>query len=478
MVKVPNWINGQEVETSDWLSKLNPATEEVLWQVAKSSAKEVHDAVSAAHSAQPSWANTPPVSRGDMLHKIANAMEADKAEIAEIVHLETGKSMKDALGEVDGSVKLARFYAGEGQRFFGRTTTSGTPNRTAQIIRQPIGVAGLIAAANTPIANISWKIFPALICGNAAVFKSSEDTPRTSWIVGRIAKECGLPDGVLNIIQGLGAEAGQALVEDERVGAVSFTGSTAVGIKIGEVCAKRLAKCSLELGGKNPFVVCSDANLDKAVHWALLSAFSNAGQRCASASRIIVEKGIYDDFKNAFVARTKSLQVGTADTDDLGPVINERQLNSMSTSVSDAVDQGAKLLAGGQRDRNLGFFMQPTVLEGVDIQAEISKRELFGPIAILYKAENYTHALELANSSDYGLTACIHTQNINQAWHFVHNVRAGVASINAATFGSEPHMPFGGVGLSGNGSREPGPEAMDFYTNLKNILVQMEPGLL
>ena len=473
--QIPNWINGREVLPAENFDKISPATEDVLWSVARSSASEVDAAISAASEAQAAWAKTTPVRRGEILHAIAGNMEAAKKEIAELVHLETGKSRKDALGETGGAIALARFYAGEGQRLFGRTTTSGTPNRSAMIFRQPVGVAGLIAAANTPIANIAWKIFPALISGNAAVFKSSEDTPATSWIIGRIAQESGLPDGVLNIIQGLGAEAGPPLVQDARVGVISFTGSTAVGRWIGEECAKRLAKCSLELGGKNPFVVCDDADLDEAVKWAALSAFSNAGQRCAAASRIIVMDAVYDEFKSRFTANALNQKVGIDDSDDFGPVINRRQIDQMVNAVSKARQDGAALLAGGERIGEKGFFMSATVLENIDPDADFSCRELFGPVCGLYRVKTYEDALALANRSDYGLTACIHTKNLDRAWHFVQNAQAGVASINGATYGSEPHMPFGGLKQSGNGTREPGPEALDIYCNLKNVLLQMNP---
>lgn len=471
MVRIPNWIAGQAGDAEGgWLTKINPMTEQVLSEFAASGPVEVDAAVQAAAAAQPGWASQTPVARGDLLYAIAGAMEARKPEIAAMVHQETGKSMKDALGETDGSIKLARFFAGEGQRMFGRTTTSGVAGRTAQIIRQPVGVAGLIAAANTPIANVSWKVFPALICGNGVVFKASEDAPGTAHLLAQIASEAGLPAGVFNVVQGLGTSAGQPLAEHPGVGVVSFTGSTRVGRILGEVCARRLVRCSLELGGKNPFVVLNDALLEKAVNWALLSAFSNAGQRCASASRIIVEEGIYDRFREAFVAGAKAQKIGSQDSDDFGPVINERQLQNMLEVVARA---GGEVLCGGGRAPLPGWHMEATVLEGIGPEAEISQQELFGPIAVLYRARDYDHALELANSTAFGLTACIHTQNVGRAWHFVHHVRAGVAAINAATYGSEPHMPFGGLGLSGNGTREPGPEALDIYSNLKNILVQM-----
>ncbi len=288
--QVPNWIGGREVpaESGEWFEKLNPHNGQCLCQVARSRAADVAAAVAAAQAAQPTWAETPPVQRGLILHKIVVALQAQQAEMARVVHLETGKSLKDAAGETGGAIQLGLFYASEGQRLYGRTTTSGAANKYAMTIRQPIGVAGLIIAANTPIANVAWKVFPALICGNAAILKSAEDTPATAWLFGKIAHEAGLPAGLLNIIQGYGEEAGGPLVEHPGVGVISFTGSTAVGKLIAVSAGKRLAKVSLELGGKNPFVVCDDADLNNAAQWALLSAFSNAGQSFASGSRLIV----------------------------------------------------------------------------------------------------------------------------------------------------------------------------------------------
>jgi alpha-ketoglutaric semialdehyde dehydrogenase len=475
VVRIPNLIDGVESGASaGWIPKVSPVTEEVMSEAARSQSVEVDQAVLSAQAAQKGWASATPVARGDVLFAIAERMAARKEEIARTVHEETGKSMKDALGETDGSIKLARFFAGEGQRLFGRTTTSGVPGRTAHIIRQPVGVAGLIAAANTPIANVSWKVFPALICGNAAVFKASEDAPATAHLLGLIAIEAGLPPGALNIIQGLGAEAGQPLAENPRVGVVSFTGSTKVGQKLGEICSRRLAKCSLELGGKNAFVVLNDARLEQAVHWAVLSAFSNAGQRCASASRIIVEEDIYEEFREKFVARAKAQKAGPTNDDDYGPVIHERAMNSILSSVSQAAEKGATVLAGGVRAKGTGWLIEATIIEGASMEDEVSQKELFGPVAVLYRAQNEAHALELANHTDYGLTACVHTRSLDRAWRFTQQVRAGVVSVNGATYGSEPHMPFGGVGMSGNGTREPGPEALDVYSNLKNILIQTE----
>lgn len=479
--KVPNWIAGEQSEARSLESfeKLSPHSGEVLCRVARSRATDVEAAVAAARNAQRSWADTPAVQRGALLHQVCNAMEASAAEIVSVVAAETGKSPKDALGETQGAIALGRFFAGEGQRLYGRTTTSGVANRHAMTVRQPCGVAGLIIAANTPIANVAWKVFPALICGNGIVLKAAEDTPATAWLFGKIAHEAGLPKGVLNIVQGYGQEAGAPLVESPQVDVLSFTGSTAVGKWIAEVAGKRLAKVSLELGGKNPFVVCDDADLDNAVKWACLSAFSNAGQRCAAASRLIIFNRVYDEFVQRFVEATLKLKVGPTDNDDLGPVINSRQLENMLATLAAAAERGAKILVGGNRltggIHSRGCYMAPTIVENVAAQGELSSRELFGPIAALYRAADFKEALAMANDSPYGLTACVHTKSFHRALEFTHRVRSGVAVVNAGTYGSEPHMPFGGPKQSGNGSREPGTEALDIYSDLKDIYLNVDP---
>ncbi|MFC1829868.1 aldehyde dehydrogenase family protein, partial [Thermodesulfobacteriota bacterium] len=392
---------------------------------------------------------------------------------------ETGKSYQDALGETEGAIALGLFYASEGQRLYGKTTTSAVPNKYAMTIRQPLGVAGLIIAANTPIANVAWKVFPALICGNAAVLKAAEDTPATAWIFGEIAHKAGLPPGVLNVIQGYGEEAGAPLVANPDVDVISFTGSTAVGRQIAAIAGERMARVSLELGGKNPLVVCDDADLENAAKWVLLSAFSNAGQRCASGSRIIIFKSIYKQFRDMLIERIKCLKIGPSNEDDFGPVINENQLNSMIEAIARAQQRGAKVLTGGYRltgpEHRSGFYMSPTLIENVSMQDEISTTELFGPVACLYRAEGFAEALELSNDSPYGLTACIHSRNVNRAIEFTQKVQSGVAIVNAGTYGSEPHMPFGGVKNSGNGTREPGTEALDIYSNLKDLYICVDP---
>ena len=388
-------------------------------------------------------------------------------------------SLKAALGETGGAIAEGEFMAGEGRRFYGRTTTSAVPNKYAMTVRQPLGVAGLIIAANTPIANVAWKVFPALVCGNTAVLKAAEDTPATAWYFARLAHEVGLPAGVLNVIQGQGPEAGAPLVASPDVDVISFTGSTAVGRRIASIAGERLAKVSLELGGKNPLVVCDDADLQTAAKWVLLSAFSNAGQRCASGSRIIVFDSVYDQFRDMLIEGTRKLKVGPGDDDDLGPVINEKQLNNMLAAIQAAQQKGAVVLTGGSRlteDAHAdGFYLAPTIIDNVAPDDEFSTSELFGPITSLYRVRDFAEALRLSNDSPYGLTACIHTRSIHRATEYTQKVQAGVAVVNAGTFGSEPHMPFGGSKQSGNGTREPGTEALDVYSDLKNIIINIDP---
>jgi len=419
------------------------------------------------------------VERSVLLREATNLMQKRRDEIAYIVHLETGKSKKDASGEVDGAIELGFFMAGEGRRFYGKTTTSATPNRTAMTIRVPLGVCALIIPANTPIANVAWKAFPALVCGNTAIMKSAEDTPYTALWFAHILKEAGLPNGVFNVIHGFGEEAGAPLVEDERVDLVSFTGSVPVGRYIQKTAGERLARVCLELGGKNPLVVCDDADLEKAADAAVLSAFSNAGQRCASGSRIIIFEKVYEKFKKIMLFKTKKLKLGVSDSDDLGPVINEEQLTSMLSAIAETINQGAKLIIGGKKLTDVkhknGNYLVPTIFENVDADWEISKSELFGPITCFYKVKNLSEAISLANNSPFGLTAAIHTKSINRAEVFKNRVQAGVVFINGPTYGSEPHVPFGGVKNSGTGWREPGSEALDVYSEWKTIYVKHFP---
>src|SRR5687768_1994895 len=348
---IPNLVAGADIHASDGrtFAKIDPATGREICQVARSGRADVQAAVDAARRSQPAWAALTVVKRGDILRQIALLMRDRREAIASLVARETGKSKKDALGETDAAIEMGFFVAGEGRRFYGQTTTSAVPNKSAMVVRQPLGVAGLIIAANTPIANVAWKAFPALLCGNAAILKASEDTPLSAWAFGVLAAEAGVPEGVYTTLHGFGEEAGAPLVEHPDVAVVSFTGSCEVGRWIAETAGRRLAKTCLELGGKNPLVVCDDADLQNAVTWTIGSAFSNAGQRCAAGSRIIVFDAVYDRFKEMLVEAVARLKVGTADTDDYGPVINEEQMTNMIGAVESAKSAGATVLTGGRR---------------------------------------------------------------------------------------------------------------------------------
>lgn len=479
---VLNWIDGRTLPSADWVDKFDPHTGALLSRLANSSRGDVDAAIGAAQVAFPVWNELTPVKRGQILGEIASSMRRRAAELAECVACETGKPPQDARGEVNGSILQAEYFAGEGMRLFGRSLTSGMAGKSSHTVRQPHGVAALIVPANTPIANIAWKVFPALICGNTAILKSSEDAPQTALLFAEICAEAGLPKGVLNVVHGRGAVAGAALVEDPRVSVISFTGSTAVGKWIAEVAGRRLARVSLELGGKNPFVVCDDADLEQAVHWASLSAFSNAGQRCAAGSRIIVFEPVYDEFCERLIARASSLKLGVDEGCDLGPVINRRQHEAILKAIRGAESAGGRLLCGGRSPTDVrfsgGFYVEPTLIDSLPPSAEICGHEIFGPVATVHKVNDLSEALVLANQTEYGLTASIHTRSVDRAMWFAHRVRSGVANVNFGTFGSEPHMPFGGMGMSGNGTREPGIEALDVYSELKNISIFTRSNLI
>jgi aldehyde dehydrogenase (NAD+) len=472
-------IDGAPIKSGRTLPVLNPHDGGQIGLLDLADAGIVARAVAAAKAAKEGWASTPAIQRGAILHRACNIIESRSEELSAIVAREAGKPMKDALGETAGAILCGRFFAGEGQRMFGRTMPSGTPNKSAMTVREPCGVAALITAANTPAPNFAWKVFPALVCGNAVVLKPAEDTPVSADWMARALIEAGLPPGTLNLVQGIGSEIGPLICGDPDVDVVSFTGSTRVGRLIAEQTGRDLRKASLELGGKNAFIVCDDADIDKAVHWASLSAFSNAGQRCASGSRFIVMDAVYEAFVSRFVAKAASLRLGVENDCDLGPVINERQLGSMLAAIERAGKDGARILCGGKKAMasglGKGFYLQPTLLEGLSPESDIAQTELFGPIGIIFRVRSFEEAISLANRSPYGLTGAIHTRSWDRAWTFTRRLSAGVAVVNAGTFGSEPHMPFGGVRNSGNGTREPGTEALDVYTELKDIYLITEP---
>ena len=474
---IPNLIAGEErpAVSGEWFEKLRPADGTPLGRVARSGAADVEAAIEAARAAQPAWGAATAVERGDLVRDIAERLRARREEAAAIVVEETGKSMALALGEADAAVEMGLFVAGEGRRSYGRTTTASMPNRTVFTARRPVGVAALIISFNTPLPNVGWKAFPSIFCGNGSVLKPSEHTPASANFLAKLALEAGLPPGVLNVVQGIGAEAGSPLVGSPDVDLVSFTGSAATGRGIAETAGRRLARVCLELGGKNALVVCDDADLDNAVRWTIASAFSNAGQRCAAASRIVVFESVYEEFKARLVTATDGLSVGGADGDALGPVISEASMTRILDAVGAAVADGATLLAGGLRVGEAGWHVAPTLVEGVSPGADLSREELFGPVAALYRARDLAEALSLVNDSPYGLTAAIHTRSLDRAMTFAEQAAAGVVVVNAGTHGSEPHMGFGGVKQSGTGWKEAGLEALDVYSDTRYVNLVTDP---
>jgi aldehyde dehydrogenase (NAD+) len=469
--EIPNLVGGVEspAASGQWLDKLRPTDGGLLCRVARSGEADAAAAVSAARVAQPAWAERTVVERANILRDLALLLRDRRDEASEIVAEETGKTIELARGETDAAVEMGLFVAGEGRRYYGRTTTASMPHRTVLTVRQPLGVAGLIMSFNTPLPNVAWKVFPALLCGNAAVVKPSEHTPVSAWRFAELASEVGIPPGVLNLVQGYGPEAGAALVEHSDVDLVSFTGSAATGRWINETAGGRLAKVCLELGGKNALVVCDDADLDRAVHWALESSFSNAGQRCAAASRIVVFDDVYDDFRERLVAGAVARPAE--------PVISEASLDRILDAVTRAADGGASVLCGGVRLDRPGWYLEPTVVEGAAPDSDISRTELFGPVTLLFRARNLEDAVAIVNDSPYGLTAAIHTASVHRAMRFAEDAQAGVVVVNAGTHGSEPHMGFGGVKRSGTGWREAGVEALDVYSDWKVVNIVADPEL-
>ena len=483
---VLHWIDGVETRSDTRTTSAPPTFEKrcpiddrVLAVVEKGGAVEVARAVTAAAAACEAWSRLPAPRRGEVLTRAARLLRERERDFGEIVQLETGKPWKNAVAEVSSSADLADFMAGEGSRFYGKTMTSPIDNRAVQTIRTPIGICAGIMPFNSPLAGIAWKIFPALVCGNAIVVKSHELTPYTAVQVGNLLRDAGLPGGLYAALQGFGPDVGAPLVQDIRVGVVSFTGSAPTGKLVQKMVSERpvLGKVCLELGGKNPLVVCDDADVTLAVEHAVASAFIDAGQRCAAGSRLLVFESVYEVFRDRLLERVKSVKVGSGPEDDCGPVISRASLERLLEAIAAARGRGARVLAGGSAVDRLapGYYLQPTVIENVGPDDELSQHELFGPITSLFRVRDFEHAVSVANATTYGLTGAIHTRNLHRVQEFIRRYQGGLVSVNGPTYGAGPHMPFGGVKNSGNGFREPGTEALDVYTEWKTVVVNHEP---
>jgi len=475
-----NFIDGEWVESStgETFENRNPADTRDLVGIFRKSAKaDVDAAVDAAKRAFAKWRLVPAPRRAEMVFRAAEILIGRKEEHAREMTREMGKVLKETRGDVQEAIDAAYYNAGEGRRLFGPTVPSELPNKFAMAVRQPIGVCGMITPWNFPMAISSWKLLPAVVCGNTCVIKPAQDTPASTFNLVRAFTDAGIPKGVVNIVTGFGAEVGTPLAEHPDVRAVSLTGSSAVGRIIGGIAAKSFKHCSLELGGKNPMIVLDDANLDLAIEGGLWGGFGTTGQRCTATSRIIVQKGVYREFVERYVARAKKLKVGNGldETVEMGPAVNEKQLQTDLSYVEIGKNEGAKLMCGGNRldqgDYAHGWFMEPTVFSDVNAKMRIAQEEIFGPVVSIIPCDDLEDAIQIANGIEYGLSSALYTKDVNKAFAAIRDLETGITYINAPTIGAEVHLPFGGTKATGNGHREGGIGAIDFYTEWKSVYV-------
>jgi len=475
-----NFIDGEWVESStgETFENRNPAdTRDLVGIFQKSNRADVNAAVDAAKRAFAKWRLVPAPRRAEIVFRAAEILIERKEDYARDMTREMGKVLAETRGDVQEAIDAAYYNAGEGRRMFGPTVPSEMPNKFAMAVRQPIGVCGMITPWNFPMAIPSWKLLPAIVCGNTCVIKPAQDTPLSTFNLVRALTDAGLPKGVINIVSGFGAEVGTPLAEHPDVRAVSLTGSSAVGKIIGGIAAQSFKHCSLELGGKNPMIVLDDANLDLAIEGALWGAFGTTGQRCTATSRIILQKRIYAEFVDRLVDRAKKLKVGNGldETVQMGPAINQKQLQTDLEYVEIGKNEGAKLVCGGHRldkgDYQYGWFMEPTIFIDVDRKMRIAQEEIFGPVVSIIPCDGMEDAVEIANGIEYGLSSAIYTKDVNKAFAAIRDLYAGITYINAPTIGAEVHLPFGGTKATGNGHREGGIGAIEFYTEWKSVYV-------
>jgi acyl-CoA reductase-like NAD-dependent aldehyde dehydrogenase len=475
-----NFINGEWVpaRSGNVLENRNPAdTTQLVGLFPSSSEEDVVDAINAAKAAREKWRLTPAPKRAEILFHAAQILVERKEDYAAQMTQEMGKVIAEARGDVQEAIDMTYLMAGEGRRLFGQTTPSELPDKFAMSVRTPVGVAGLITPWNFPMAIPSWKAMPALVCGNTVVLKPAEDTPLSTYNLTQVLSEAGLPAGVLNVVFGEGPKAGAPMLDHPDVNLVSFTGSTEVGRIVSKACAPSFKKCHLEMGGKNIIIVMDDANLDLAIDGAVWGGFGTTGQRCTAASRVAVHKSVYRQFVEKFVQRAKSLKVGDGlkASTDMGPCINEQQLLTVIKYVEVGIAEGAKLATGGHRlDRNefaKGWFHEPTVFIDCEPAMRICQEEIFGPVVCVMPFETFEEAITIANGVHYGLSASIYTRNVNNAFRSERDLETGIVYVNAPPIGAETHLPFGGIKNTGNGHRESGTAALDFYSEWKTLYI-------
>jgi aldehyde dehydrogenase (NAD+) len=475
-----NLIDGKWVaaRTRKTYENRNPADSRDLVGVFPASGKEdVNAAVAAAKEAFQSWRLVPAPKRAEILYRAGELLTERKEQYARDMTREMGKVLEETRGDVQEAIDTAFYMAGEGRRLFGNTTPSELPNKFAMSVRMPVGVCGMITPWNFPMAIPSWKLLPAIVCGNTCVIKPATDTPLSTYNLVQALLDAGLPKGVVNIVAGSGSAVGMPLVEHPDVLAISLTGSSEVGRIVGTAAAASFKPCSLELGGKNAMIVMDDANIDLAVEGALWGAFGTTGQRCTATSRILLHKKIARVFTERLVERTQKLRVGNGLDKgvQVGPQISQSQVETSAKYVEIALAEGARLLTGGKplhgKAYANGHFFAPTIFSEVKSTMRIAQEEVFGPVLSLLQFGSFEEALHMANDIQYGLSTAIYTRDINKAFVAMRELEAGITYVNAPTIGAEVHLPFGGVKQTGNGHREGGTGAIDFYTTWKSVYV-------
>jgi alpha-ketoglutaric semialdehyde dehydrogenase len=474
-----NFIGGEWVDAAsgDTFESTVPATGETVGVFPRSGAEDVIRAIEAAKAAFVDWRLVPAPKRGEILYRFAALLTEEKDALAELMSHEMGKVLLEAAGDVQEAIDMSYYMAGEGRRLFGQTTPSELPDKFNMSVRMPIGVVGVITPWNFPIAIPSWKIAPALVCGNTVVFKPATDTPMLGQRFVELLVEAGVPDGVINIVHGGGGVVGDTLVRHPDVPVITLTGSRETGVEVMRNASDHLKHVHLELGGKNGIIVMDDADLDLAVEGIIWSAFGTSGQRCTAASRVIVHRRVYDALASRLVAAAEKMRLGPGwepDT-DVGPVINLRALEKIHAYTEIGEGEGAKLLTGGERARGNGlehgFYYRPTIFGEVDSQMRVAQEEIFGPTTALIPVDDYDESIRAANSVEYGLSSSIFTADINRAFRAMRDLESGITYVNAGTIGAEVHLPFGGTKATGNGHREAGQAALDVFTEWKSIYV-------
>ena len=471
-----HWLPSQ---SGEWIENRNPAdTRDVIGRFPRSTAEDVDQAVTAAREAFDGWRLTPAPKRAEILFRVGEILIRDKQRYTADMTREMGKVLKEAGGDVQEAIDCTYYSAGEGRRLHGFTTPAEMTNKFAMCVRQPVGLCGLITPWNFPMAIPSWKLMPALGCGNTVVVKAAEDTPLSTYNLVKACEEAGIPPGVINLVMGQGSVVGSRMTSHPSLRLISLTGSTETGRAVAAACAERNAICSLEMGGKNAIIIMDDADIDNAIEGAVWGAFGTSGQRCTASSRLIVHKKVYKQFSGKLVERAKALRIGNgADSKvDVGPVINEDATEKIMGYIDIGQNEdGATLACGGHHltkaDYAHGYFIEPTVFTGVSPDMRIAQEEIFGPVTSVIPTNSLDEAIEIANGVRYGLSAAIYTQDVNRAFHAMNETYTGIFYINASTIGAEVHLPFGGTKATGNGHREAGTQVLDIFSEWKSIYV-------